>query len=566
MSMPLTIIGNEYSDAWDEIINSLRDEHKKRLDSASKRLNGLFKSSIRMMPVAAVNAAVHKMQREHSMTHGQTMIDGLNQSSEYGGNNSNSEGQNADAELQKHEHMFDRMKIVELMTERMQSAYNQLLQRSAMLEAHRRVIPLLEKCISETQKSARLTPMLLMYITELRGWMVTLRTGSSFVIDQLTKDQASKQPGANMKAKRLSIIGVGPKPAENTDDEDDAGSQNHRKSSGKSNLGSLDENEGHSDDDDGDNAINDDYDPSLSVPFMQLVADSIFGKKSSRHESERAIMMAKLAKDPTNFRLRMWHMMAVHNTSRQARAYQLLNLSLILVSVLLLFTETLASWNNWGPSSPLCGDVLAKYCVDKHSNVLDPGCYVIDTTSGNATDAKLRFQCTDYDCFGYGMNWGSPYTNLTCPSDPMTESYPFQSQVKLTYTYGKPIMFTSRPKMHRLSAVCLRMECNPPANSLSNSQQVDGPPIFFICEVFITILFSMDVCMRIAVADSVMRYFSSAMNIFDLFAIFPFFVEVSGLDGHDATFGIISSSPENYFLVLARAFKVVWRPQAADVV
>lgn len=247
-------------------------------------------------------------------------------------------------------------------------------------------------------------------------------------------------------------------------------------------------------------------------------------------------------------------MLEIHNSSREAKAFQYITLVLIVLSVLLLFTETLSSWNGWSNGSPICGAVLKKYCHDKHNNTLDPGCFAFDS-DGIVTDNKLRYDCDDDDCFAMAMNFGSEHTYLKCPDDPTTESYPFQSQNQLIYTYGNPITFTSRPMMHRLSAICLRNECNPPQQST-----VNGERIFYVCEIVITLLFSSEVLARIAVADSVMRYFSSAMNMFDLFAIFPFFIEISGVDSSGKkggiNFGISSSSPENYFLVLARAFKV----------
>jgi hypothetical protein len=541
MSMPLAIIGNEYSEAWDEVISSLQEQHNKKLETASKRLKELFKHSVRLMPVAAVNAAVNKMKTEFERENGELIIIGEEKvvsGSKGAGTGPHSNSLNRDqiqlngTSIGKAD--FNRIKVVELMTENIQADYNKLLKRSAMMEAHRRILPLTDQCVREINKSTRLTPMLLMYMTELRGWLVTLKTGSTFVIDQITKDMQRTAP---LKAKRLSMIGIGAyelaqstrRPEQASEDDSD-----------------KDEFEDEED-------LEDDEE---SGTLLQILSDFVFGKKGNRHETEHSVMLNRLKKDPTNFRLRMWQMLEIRDSSKEATAFQFLTLSLILVSVLLLFAETLSSWNSWGPSSHLCGAVLNKYCSDKSSNVLDPGCFVFDEY-GSVTPQKLLFDCENRNCFGHGTNFGGDLSNLTCPADATTmgssEGSPFQSQDSLTYTYGAPIMFTSRPMMHRLSAICLRMECNP-----INPQSVaGGPRLFYICEIVITMLFSIEVCMRIAVADSVMRYFSSAMNIFDLFAIFPFFVEVSGLSGNSIDFGIISSSPETYFLVLARSFKVI---------
>ena len=219
-----------------------------------------------------------------------------------------------------------------------------------------------------------------------------------------------------------------------------------------------------------------------------------------------------------------------------------------MLSVLLLFTETLSSWNRWGPNSQLCGSVLQKYCDDKHSPILDPGCFAHDEFGLKPT--KLRFLCSEDDCWGQGYNYGGSLSNLTCDGDNDVENLPFQSKETLYYTYGYPNLFTSRPKMHRISPICTRMECNPVYVA-----SFDGEWLFYRAEILITVLFTIEVIMRATMTDSIVRYFSSAMNIFDLCSIFPFFIEVSGYSGV-VDFAIISSSPENYFIVLARSFKV----------
>lgn len=126
---------------------------------------------------------------------------------------------------------------------------------------------------------------------------------------------------------------------------------------------------------------------------------------------------------------------------------------------------------------------------------------------------------------------------------------PFQLREELLNTYGNPTMFTSRPAMHRQSAICNRVECNPPTARLVNGNQ-----IWVKAEVFIAVIFSIELCMRIAVADSVLRYFKDVMNTFDILAILPFYIDVYA--GRDFDFSIVPSSPQNYLIVISRSFKV----------
>jgi hypothetical protein len=128
---------------------------------------------------------------------------------------------------------------------------------------------------------------------------------------------------------------------------------------------------------------------------------------------------------------------------------------------------------------------------------------------------------------------------------------PFQLREELSDKYGSPTLFTSRPAMHRRSAICNRMECNPPTNRI-----IDGNEIWIKAEVFIAIIFSIELCMRIAVADSVLRYFKDIMNTFDILAILPFYVDLHA--GRSLDFSIVPSSPQNYLIVISRSFKVTF--------
>jgi hypothetical protein len=208
-------------------------------------------------------------------------------------------------------------------------------------------------------------------------------------------------------------------------------------------------------------------------------------------------------------------------------------LVLIMLSVLLLFTETIPSWGSFGEDSVYCESVVQAYCVDKFDPILDPGCFAQNNITNNLYSyvqrsakinqetadylykpARLRFDCEGHDCFGVGLNYGSPWQGALSCQQWTSPQYnwtgpPFQDASSLLEHYGSPTLFTSRPKMHRLSDVCLRMECNP-----KNKQAVPGNKFWVKAEIVITVIFTIELLLRMSVAESVVRYLFDIMNIF----------------------------------------------------
>lgn len=218
-----------------------------------------------------------------------------------------------------------------------------------------------------------------------------------------------------------------------------------------------------------------------------------------------------------------------------------------MLSVFLLFTETLISWADYGEHTHICGKVVQYFCQDKSDPSINPACFV--QGADGPTNIHLQYDCTASNCYGYGWNYGSSDTNMTCNSDILL---PFQDQPSLIRRYGTPTLFTSRPQMNRQSDPCLRIECNPPL-----AQIVDGNYFWIRSEFIITIIFSIEFFCRIAVADSVVRYLRDIMNFFDILAILPFYIELISAGGlKNLNFAILPSSPEHYIYVIARSFKV----------
>ena len=167
----------------------------------------------------------------------------------------------------------------------------------------------------------------------------------------------------------------------------------------------------------------------------------------------------------------------------------------------------------------MCEALLIKYCADKNNATYDPGCYMALRSGQNWGDARrLRFDCQDEDCFGQYNNYGAPGSNLTCAD---SSSPPFQTKEQLADVYGAPFVFTSRADMHLQSSVCNRIECN-----VNAVQIINGNKLWIPAEIVITIIFTLEFVARVAIADSFVRYLADAMNIFDILAILPFYVEI----------------------------------------
>lgn len=236
---------------------------------------------------------------------------------------------------------------------------------------------------------------------------------------------------------------------------------------------------------------------------------------------------------------------------REAQIVQITLLALILLSVLLLYTETLTTWTRYGEGQNICQRVLKKYCPDKLDPQLDPGCFVA-TQWGEVPTKRLLFDCTGRDCWGSYANFGSLYgTNLTCTN---TNAPPFQTLPQLADKYRLPYLMTSRPEMHRLSAVCSRIEC---INNDATLSLTDANWFWKNAEVVITVIFTMEFLARVSLAESLPLYLADTMNLFDLLAILPFYVDVIHAGSLDkANFSILASAPDALGIVVFRAFKV----------
>ena len=254
--------------------------------------------------------------------------------------------------------------------------------------------------------------------------------------------------------------------------------------------------------------------------------------------------MERALENPDSFRTRIWLLLEFPRSSKGARTLQLFLLCLILLSVFLLYTQTVPTFGSYGESADICGKVLRVYCPNKYDNSLDPGCFVHDING--PTTARLRFHCDDQDCFGSGYNFGALNSNVTC-----IDSQPFETAEQLARNYRSPDFLVGRDEMHKIHDVCLRIECT------QVDGEVNGNFIWIPVETFVSFCFTLEIILRIFVADSLYHFLCDFLNIFDVLSVVPFYIDmIQYMGSHPLDFRILSSSPEPVLLVAMKSFKV----------
>eukprot|EP00602_Paraphysomonas_sp_CaronLab_P010717 CAMPEP_0185039296 /NCGR_PEP_ID=MMETSP1103-20130426/36005_1 /TAXON_ID=36769 /ORGANISM="Paraphysomonas bandaiensis, Strain Caron Lab Isolate" /LENGTH=1209 /DNA_ID=CAMNT_0027578127 /DNA_START=65 /DNA_END=3694 /DNA_ORIENTATION=- len=258
---------------------------------------------------------------------------------------------------------------------------------------------------------------------------------------------------------------------------------------------------------------------------------------------ERAVL------NPKSLRTRVWMILEFPHSSKGARVLQFFFLSLILLSVLMLYTQTLPTFSKYGEDSELCGKVLRVYCMNKDDTALDAGCFVHN--SSGVTNQKLRFGCSDRDCFGHGVNFGARYTNVSCANK---DNLPFETSDELTHNFRAPDFIVSRDKMHQIQAVCTRIECK-----YDSSQIVNGNLGWVPLEIFVNLCFTVEIVLRMLVSNSMYGFFVDFLNVFDILSVVPFYIDVITAmreTGFNLDFAILASSPEPILLVTLKSMKV----------
>lgn len=271
--------------------------------------------------------------------------------------------------------------------------------------------------------------------------------------------------------------------------------------------------------------------------------------KMRGNETEFSRNMERAVANPKAIRTKLWMVMELPSSSRVARCVQLYLLFLIMLSVLSLYTQTLPSFSDYSESSDICGRVLNRYCENKKDSSLDPGCFVQDASG--PTLIKLKYGCTSSNCFGYGLNFGSKSTNMTCDPERYIQR-PFQTSEELIYNY-RPADFTvSRDRMHQIEDVCSRIECR-----YDSTQIIDGNAYWLPIEILINLSFTLEILVRVAVSFSWSSFFFDLMNLFDILSVIPFYLDIiNGLRSNSLNFSIISSSPDAIIFITMKSLKV----------
>jgi hypothetical protein len=266
--------------------------------------------------------------------------------------------------------------------------------------------------------------------------------------------------------------------------------------------------------------------------------------------------LARVRKQPNSWKSKLWYLLEMPTLSSTGRNLQGFFVTIILLSIFGFYTQTLQSLHTQSEGSPLCGRTTQAYCRDKVSSN-DPGCFVHTPGPNNTaitTSEKLRFDCTDTDCFGSGVNWGSGF--VTCGNyakNGQTNAIPFESTDNLIQHYGVPSFMTSRNQFQRQSNLCLRIECQ------NNKAIMDGKLFWIPLEVLITFCFTIDLLLRLYISPSIISYIITFVNLCDIFSLLSFYVDFVEAGGNlwQMDFAIMSSSPDSILLTSLRALKVL---------
>ena len=165
----------------------------------------------------------------------------------------------------------------------------------------------------------------------------------------------------------------------------------------------------------------------------------------------------------------------------------------------------------------------------------------------------MRFNYSVKFCFAIGKNFGSTKTNLTCSSSNPYKITPFRSQDQLKKRYGAPNIANTREDSHRIFDVCSRVECSDNLGTKGG----DGNSFWIPLEIVMNAVFSIEILLRIFVAESIKDFLMDFLNLFDIISIIPFFAELSSANkAGGIDFAVLASSPEPLILVAMKSLKV----------
>uniref|UniRef100_A0A6U0W853 Ion transport domain-containing protein n=1 Tax=Pinguiococcus pyrenoidosus TaxID=172671 RepID=A0A6U0W853_9STRA len=337
-----------------------------------------------------------------------------------------------------------------------------------------------------------------------------------------------------------------------------------------------------------------------------ITGEKIYGALSNAHrqkEQERRLQVLKgeLEKaeyqdvddykqrlESKTWRDQLWLLLEVPYSSVYAEIYHVLLIIFILASLAAFALETVPDYRVYSERGRECEKVVQVYCDNKRDPMLDPGCFVFNSTRNISPDdlsklydtpfggwqpqyipppdprrARLHFDCDAPNCFGVGENFGSEGRLLTCDEMAHATLRPFQTQA--TLPEFSSLRYTG-DEIHQLHDVCLRPECFNAHYTL-----VDAGRIWTPMEIVFSSFFSLEVLLRILVARSVGSFLRDRGNILDIVSLIPFYTEVLSalVAGRDVRLSY-SSTDSSYAGVLQvlktfRIFKVLRHHRGAQI-
>lgn len=243
---------------------------------------------------------------------------------------------------------------------------------------------------------------------------------------------------------------------------------------------------------------------------------------------------AQIKEDPYTLRNRLYHPLIKPDSSDWAKAINNFMMVCVLLSLALLFCQSLTSYQTFGEGTSYCEHSVEIYCKDKTAN-FDPACFVQnpDYSGIQEPHTKLHFNCGGPQCYGVGANYGSDTSLMSCKyrSDSIfwedddfaasnIEQKNFRDRFDLAKEYGPSTVFTSRLDMQLRSDICGRIECR-----LDGEAQYNLDSLFLTAEIVLNAIFTVEVILRIYTTGHTVVYFlSDKSHIMDVLAVLPFYL------------------------------------------
>ncbi|DAZ99376.1 TPA: LOW QUALITY PROTEIN: hypothetical protein N0F65_005278 [Lagenidium giganteum] len=260
------------------------------------------------------------------------------------------------------------------------------------------------------------------------------------------------------------------------------------------------------------------------------MASTVFSraKRALHSVGSRSNMKTKLQHADANSRQSwLWNLLEHNDNSRRGIIVNKVRLYLVVLSILLFYSQTMPELQRTGLDSLLCRRSIADFCKSNDQ----PGCYVYDG-SGNVTSVKINFHCddgsTDSTCFGVGLNYGSGNNaSISCAEG-----------------FGKK----------GIVQVCSNRLCKT-----SNVFFYDMEPKWIYIEFFFGIIFTSEMFLRIYAHPVRKLLWKDFTLLIDFTSLFPFYVEfVEICTGVIPIYSIVPTAPSFFSIIrILKTFRIL---------